>query len=338
MIYIEDKTRSVFWGKWIMATTVKYRFSDISEHDMDLLFLEEFACSKTFLSLFTNIVGIQNANILSLELSKTDVALGESDITVIIESGGKKIGLLIEDKIDAIAMPEQSMRYFGRGQKGIERGDYEKFYVFIIAPDKYLLQNNEAHKYPNKIAYETILKYFHELNDPRSDFKIQQITQAIDKQKSGYQVVMDLAVTEFWSKYSEFQKTHYPDIYFIYNGEIKGSNATWPRFKTVINGLYMFHKTEYGFVDLTFEGCSDKIPVIEQLLSDTVGDYIGNGYTVHPTGKSAAIRLVVPVLDLHKPFDEQKELTDSCLAAVKKMSDMVKQFDHKYIRSLLNRK
>ena len=100
----------------------------------------------------------------------------------------------------------------------------------------------------------------------------------------------------------------------------------------------MFHKTEYGFVDLTFEGCSDKIPIIEQLLSDTVGDYIGNGYTVHPTGKSAAVRLIVPVLDLHKPFDEQAELTDSCLAAVKKMSDMVKQFDHKYIRSLLNRK
>lgn len=39
-------------------------------------------------------------------LSKADKD-GESDITVIIESSGIKYGLLIEDKIDAIAMPEQ---------------------------------------------------------------------------------------------------------------------------------------------------------------------------------------------------------------------------------------
>ena len=39
-------------------------------------------------------------------------------MTVIVESGGEKIGFLIEDKIDAIAMPEQHGRYIKRETPG----------------------------------------------------------------------------------------------------------------------------------------------------------------------------------------------------------------------------
>ena len=38
------------------------------------------------------------------------------------------------------------MRYILRGQKGIEQGDFTKFYVFIVAPQKYLSKNSEANK------------------------------------------------------------------------------------------------------------------------------------------------------------------------------------------------
>ncbi|MBQ7654129.1 MAG: hypothetical protein IJS17_03555, partial [Clostridia bacterium] len=118
-----------------------------------------------------------------------------------------------------------------------------------------------------------------------------------------------------------------PGVYFIYNGEVKGTNATWPRFKTVVDGVYMYHKTEFGFVDLTLEGCADRIVDVENLLSDTIGDYLGEGYTVHKTGKSAAIRLLVPILDLHKPFETQVSEVEKGLSAVKKLSDLVKLFD-----------
>ena len=73
-------------------------FQDITEHDMDMLFLEEFACSEEFLRIFTDRVGVSNAQVVSVHSSKTDIYLGESDMTVIIESSGKQIGLLIEDK------------------------------------------------------------------------------------------------------------------------------------------------------------------------------------------------------------------------------------------------
>ena len=311
------------------------RFSDVSEHDMDMLFLEEFVCSRRFLEIFTSMIGIDDANVVSVHASKTDVALGESDMTVIIESKGEKIGLLIEDKVDAIAMPEQSARYVLRGNKGVECGDYDRFFVFIVAPKKYLSQNTEAQKYPNQVEYETILSYFDELDDPRSPFKIQQIKQSIEKQKKGYQVEIDEAVTEFWSKYSEYQKEHYPGVYFIYNGEVKGTKATWPRFKTVVDGVYMYHKTEFGFVDQTLEGCAKKIVDVENLLSDTIGNYFSEGFTVQKTGKSAAVRLLVPILDLHKPFESQADEVEKGFLAVKKLSNLVKSLDANALYSLI---
>ena len=316
---------------------VKCYFSDVSERDMDLLFLEEFVCSDKFLKLFTDMVGIEESKVISVYSSKTDVQYGESDMTVIIESNGKRIGLLVEDKIDAIAMPRQSERYNLRGQKGIDQGDYDSFYVFIIAPKKYLEQNEEAKKYPNHIEYETVLSYFESLNDSRSAFKIQQIKQAIDKQKKGYQVEEDTAVTEFWSKYSEYQKSHYPDIDFIYNNEIKGTNASWPRFRTVIDSLYINHKTERGYADLTLENCADRIVAVEQLLSDTIGDYLEQGFTVRKATKSAVVRLTVPIVDVHKPFEEQIDKVDLGLKAVNKLSELVKLLSYEAVLDLLEK-
>lgn len=318
-----------------MKQQIECTFSDVSEHDMDLLFLEEFVCSAAFTKIFTDKIGIDHPTVLSVHSSKTDAVLGESDMTVVVESNGEKIGLLIEDKIDAIAMPEQSARYTLRGQKGVDCGDYDQFYVFIIAPRKYLSQNNEAQKYPHKIEYETIFAYFEGLNEPRAAFKIQQIKQAIEKQKKGYQVEMDPAVTEFWAKYSLYQKVNYPGVLFFYNGEIKGSNATWPRFLTVVDKLYMYHKTEFGYVDLTFEGCAEKILDIERLLTDTVGDYLKNGFTVHRTGKSAAVRLIVPMLDFHQSFESQEDSVKQCFDAIKKMSETAKLFPFRTVTELL---
>ena len=310
-------------------------FGDVYEHDMDLLFLEEFVCSDDFLQIFTEQVGIHNAKVLSVYSSKTDILLGESDITVVLETNGEKIGLLIENKIDALAMPEQAARYALRGQKGVEKGDYDRFFVFIIAPKKYLLQNSEAKKYPHSVEYERILSYFENHKDLRSEFKIQQIRQAIDKQKKGYQVEMDKAVTEFWNNYLEYQRMHYPEVDFIYRGEIKGANATWPRFRTVIDGLYLFHKSEFGFVDLTFDNCGDKIVAVERLLSDAVGDYLKQGYSVHKTSKSAAIRIMVPITDFHRPFEEQSDKVETVFKSIKKMTELAKLLSYQGVMNLL---
>ena len=68
---------------------MEHKFRDILEHDMDMLILEEFACSGEFAKIFLNKVGINDAKLLLTWQSKTDAILGESDMTIIFEQNNK---------------------------------------------------------------------------------------------------------------------------------------------------------------------------------------------------------------------------------------------------------
>ena len=74
-----------------MNNTIKCFFKDITERDMDMLFMEEFASSDSFLKIFTDKVGIAKSKVISIHSSKTDIMLGESDMTVIIKAGNERI-------------------------------------------------------------------------------------------------------------------------------------------------------------------------------------------------------------------------------------------------------
>ena len=82
-------------------TTTTCVFHNVTERDMDLLFMEAFVCDPDFASLFIEKLSIPKPySIESVERSKVDKDLGESDLTVVYQSGDQKRALLIEDKID----------------------------------------------------------------------------------------------------------------------------------------------------------------------------------------------------------------------------------------------
>jgi len=311
---------------------IKCIFSDVSERDMDLLFLEEFVCSDQFTKLFSDKVGESVTKILSVQQSKVDPELGESDMTVIVDCSGVKVGILIEDKIDAIAMPRQCARYFERGDKGVANNEYDKYYVFIVAPEKYLSENDEAKHYPNKVSYESILEYFKQNDDPRSRFKAQQIEQAIYKQKHGYQVIENKAVSGFWDKYINYQKEHYSHLYLVSSGGKKGSEAIWPRFNSRVKGVFLYHKSDRGYIDLTFNGAWERVNELESILRKKIGQYEEEGITLQQTGKSAALRSIAPIVDFHKPFEDQIESIEICFNEIDKMIKL----SHKLVVSDLN--
>jgi len=70
------------------------------------------------------------------------MALRESDLVVLFADGaGNRIALLIENKIDAMAQPEQGGRYRLRGRvgiDGIEDGSWKIFPTFTTATQAYL--------------------------------------------------------------------------------------------------------------------------------------------------------------------------------------------------------
>ena len=148
-------------------------FSTVRERDMDLLFLESIVTDPGFCELVLEKTDYAHKpfRVLDAQLSRTEIDLGESDLTVILEIEGKRVGLLIEDKIDAIAMPDQYGRYLKRGDKGRRKGDWEEFIVYIFCPQKYYCLNSEAKKYMHFRSYEKFKKYFDEKDDILSQVK-----------------------------------------------------------------------------------------------------------------------------------------------------------------------
>lgn len=113
-----------------------FRFNGVSERDMDILFLEEFAVNRYFLQLFLRKiedVDFSGYEVVSEEVSFADPDLGESDLTIDLEKEGHRVSLLIEDKINAIAQPRQYERYVERGEKSVREDHCDVFYVFLIA-------------------------------------------------------------------------------------------------------------------------------------------------------------------------------------------------------------
>ncbi len=304
---------------------MNYKFDDVSERDMDLLFAEELSSSKDFADIFLLKLDLHNAEIIELELSKMSTEFGESDITAIFFVDGRKHALLIEDKIDAIAMPRQCERYFERGMIGVSQKEYDVFSVFIIAPEKYLKNNNEAQKYPNKISYEECLQYFEKKSDNRSQFKYNQIKYAIYKQKHGYQVVENIAVTAFWDKYITYKENNYPQLWLTSQRGPKGAKSTWAHFNTVIKNLFIYHKAEVGFVDLNILGAGERIVEVEQALRESNIDIYSQNMTIVKTKKSAAIRICVPVIDFRNSFENYVDEIEVAFKAVEKLADLAKQ-------------
>lgn len=89
-------------------------------------------------------------------------------------------------------MPAQCNRYFKRGDEGIKCGDYDEYYVFIIAPEYYLDNNAEAKKYPYKISYEECLNVITATHGNIANFHRQIITHAIKTKKSILNILMML--------------------------------------------------------------------------------------------------------------------------------------------------
>ena len=292
----------------------------ISERDMDLLFVESITTDPGFCDLLlrkTDLAG-KPFQVLGAELSKSDSDLGESDITVVVDVEGNKYGLLIEDKIDAIAMQEQHGRYVRRGEKGIKAGEYIGYRVFIICPKKYYENNAEAKLYEHIQTYEECKQYFDSKKDPLSVFRSRQLEQAIIKAKKPPVVNVDEKANAFLRQYISYQKEHYPSLDLSTKED---KNGWWTDFRTELGKVYINHKIREGYVDLTFPGASDKTNQTK-VIADWARQHKMSDATVVKTKKSAIIRIHVPKLDMEKGFEwADKDELDQCFEAIKELAD-----------------
>ena len=277
----------------------------------DILFIDRF-----FQTIF---------RILSGELSKSDNDLGESDITLILEVEGFRYGFLIEDKIDATAMPDQHERYVKRGRKGVKNGDYADFKIFIFCPAKYYRSNDEAKLYEHLLTYEECRDYFDGKNDPVGAFRSQQLKQALYKAKKPPVSNVDEKANAFLREYIGYQKANFPSLDLSTKED---KNGWWTDYRTELGkNVYINHKIREGYVDLTFVKASESIDRVKTVADWARQHKISNAAVVR-TANSAMIRLHVPKLDMEKGFESvDKDELNQCFEAVKELTDFANMIE-----------
>ena len=305
---------------------MEFSIEKVCERDIDLYIINKFLNDSKFKELFLKKINCQNYQVCKCLHSLSDEN-GESDITIILENDNRKIGLLIEDKINAIAMTEQYKRYILRAEKQKYKGLFDNYYIFIVAPKSYIDSNTEAKKYDNKISYEEILDYI-----SGDVYGESLIKKAIEGKKKGYEVVENKPVTLFWEKYYDIVENRFSDLKLKTKKGPKGSKTCWPVFHTPIEKIHIIHKSNKGFLDLRFRNVS----LYYSEVYDIVKNVLKENMKLEQTEKSLAIRIDVPEIDFKKDFEEQEENVIKCLEVVRELQEFMKKIDYMKILRLGN--
>lgn len=288
-------------------------FEKVGERDIDLLIMRAFSSTPQFKQMFFKQLGWDNCKIIHIEHSLMHTELGETDVIVIAQKDDRKYCLLIENKIDAEAQPEQYSRYVQRGELGVSTGQYDCFAVFITAPQIYLDTDPEAKKYPYHLSYETMLSFFENRDD---EFECSLLRAAIQKKEDGYTVLEVPAITKFWEDLHQYIQSGSYAIDMNKPAGAKGSRSTWVPFRTPLSGTYLYFKSRYGFVDLEFSG---KRREVARLKNELMG-YLEDGMQWEETGASLSLRIRVKPIDFKIPFEQSLKETELMLLAVEKMT------------------
>ncbi len=307
---------------------MKYDFGTVSERDMDMLFMNAFCSERSFLQLFINKTNLPKADysIEELYLSKTDKD-GESDITIVISSADKRYGLLIEDKIDALAMPEQQKRYTIRGDKAVKKHEYDEYRDFIVCSKGYYEINEEAKKYSYFVSYEECADCLEKSNAPLAEAWVQQINQAIIKSKRHSETELDKTSNAFYNAYKDYQENNYPMLDLRTS---RNTNGWWTQYATRYKKVYILHKIKEGYVDLTFPNAASKMDGLSN-IANTLNRMVAqeltgrglNAVCAIPTGKAGSLRIEVPKFAMSEmKFDDADiDDLDMCFFAISVLSD-----------------
>jgi hypothetical protein len=304
--------------------TIETKFlAYIAERDIDLLLVEELTVNPEFGDWFTSRLYGRAVfkEALGTWHSVTDSVLGESDLLFVFrnEDDGR-VAVLIENKIDASAQPQQAARYRERGEKGILAQDWEAFLTCVVAPKEYLSAGDQAFGYDAQVGYEEILSFFvsRRSRDRRFAFKGQVLLEGIEKHRRGYVAVISEPMTSFVRDYRSIALARNPRC-GVQEARPRPAGSTWVMFLPVglAKSRQLIHQLTAGNVKLLLSGFGDR----GDQISEQVGARLDADMELAPAGKSLAVTIRVPVLDpLQKTAEAQREAIEMALSAVDRLA------------------
>ena len=278
-------------------TNLLLPIESIQERDVDLILLEEFYTDDLFCEWFIEELNFPTlTSIVGVWRSISDFGLGETDLLFSYLSNENKIGVLIENKLDASFQDEQYNRYFKRAEEYVNKEHFDKAFVVLVAPDLYCKNQSDFEFY---ISYEKIADRFAFTGSKRNLFKRELLQIASEKLRRGYQPINSEIVQAFWINYWQFKEEHYPSLE-MKKPTIVPYNSDWPMLTDKrLMTVQFYHKFGQGNIDASFKGITEEQEgIIKQLLPDNI--------KLVKHSKSYSLRIFTHKIDRTKEFQDEK--------------------------------
>lgn len=285
---------------------------DVCERDIDLLVLEEVVASPDFLSWILDRIGMDPSCELVDARRSVKTARGESDLELEVQGVNGTAKIMIENKVDAAFQPDQPQRYMERADAYKESGKYSEVVTVILAPKIYFSDPGEQYGFDAKVTYEDIVQWLKvpERRTLRTAYKLNLLHAAIDRGRSGWQLIPNPKVSQFWRSYWQLAERVARQLAMpVPKSEIPaGSHFIVFQPAALPGNVKLKHKVAYGHVDLEFSGMGSDLAKLERLY----GSVLPPGARIEKAAKSAVIRIRV------EPIDMTKADFDDCEVVVRK--------------------
>jgi len=300
----------------------------VSERDIDLLLLEEFLSTPVFLDWFvTTALGLPSRPLRCVQVRySVDEGMGESDIVVDYEAAEGVVQLLIENKVGAGLQPQQAARYRNRSKAFIKQneGVHVSCHTVIVAPSRYFSSASSTKGFDKRVDYELMREWFSkaECIGARRFYKEDLLDAAIEKGTKGYQPVEDDDNSKFWLSYWKEACGYTPTLEMKQPRKEKPSRSAFIYFRppSLPLGVEICHKFRAGAVVLQLSGMARRLNEVRAAFGDAWLDEPGR---LTFAGKSAAVRVEVPILNVQVPFADQLADVRAGLDAAMKLHDWV---------------
>ncbi|WP_152206571.1 PD-(D/E)XK nuclease superfamily protein [Marinobacter changyiensis] len=300
--------------------------ASVTERDIDFILLEELSVNAEFREWFSLQIFGDSAikSAVGAWHSVCDTQFGESDIVFIFNAiTGRRVAVLIENKIDAPPQPNQGDRYRLRGERGVIEGYWDSFKTCIVAPERYLQSSKNTESYDSDLSYENILDYFQSLatSDERFAYKAKIVGEGIEQNRRGYQAIYSEAMTKFVHDYFLLASREHSHL-GMQAPASRPAGSTWIMFSPVDapKDVVLAHQLTAGFVKVFFRGRADDFRTLEERFLNI----LPNEASIGLAGKSVAIfRRVPEVNPITASCSEQQEEIEEALLRLSELASIV---------------
>ncbi len=270
------------------------------------------------------------------------LAYGETDIEVIgriplAGASAKKVGLLVEMKVDARQGKNQGLRYQARALHRQRSGCWDDFRCVLVAPQGYLenaypLSDHEDAGWDSAVSLEEVGQRLRRIPNGEEDATV--VIQSTQAANSWNKPIPEAA--QFWRDLARFQRAIYPDVPIFINRQQGAGLFVWPSFyenQLASNPhairrkrVQIVHsgKTHVAlFIKKVKAGAFD--PVVRPLLGE--GIRIGD-----PGGAWQSLRISVPYVNPQQPLETQVDAISNVFGAARRLYDFFLKHEDTLLR------